>query len=274
LAHVGIVRRPRLLTLLARWQGVAARIKAGRHVLKPPLTPRTLVHALVHNPPRRDVKVTVPEGSNVWQTAGILAAAGICERDAFLAAVKGLEGRLFPDTYFFHPGAKPAQVARAMRARFDTVWAGLRREHPGPIPQGLSDEQALIMASLVEEEAQLAKERPVIARVFYNRLLRKMRLETDPTCVYGPDTYEEVPSPRRCKDPDNRWSTYVIHGLPPGPISSPGRASLEAAIAPSTREGDDRLLFFVARRDGRGGHHFSRTYDEHSRAVRQYLKGR
>lgn len=274
LSHIGVVKRPELLGLFARYTGQASRIKAGRHVVEPPLTPRQLLHILVDKAPRRDVLVTLPEGSNIWQVGDALAAAQVCGRDEFVRAAAGREGRLFPDSYFFNPGAAPQNVVKALTARFDEVWGELAKAHPKPHPAGLSDAAVLTLASLVEEEAQLASERPRIARVLYNRLAKGMRLETDPTCVYSEEAYAEVPSPRRCKDPDNRWSTYMIPGLPPSAISSPGRASLEAALAPSTSKDDAALLFFVAKRDGTGGHHFSRTYAEHSNAVNRYLKRR
>ncbi len=274
LHYIGIIRRPELFTLYARYKGLASKIKAGRHKLEPPLTPRGLLDILVNKAPRRDVKVTIPEGSNVWQVADLMEAAGVCGRGEFLEAVPGFEGRLFPDTYFFHPGAAPQWVIRALTNKFNEVWRSIGGDKPGPKAGGLAELGVLTLASLVEEEAQLAEERPRIARVFYNRLAKGMRLETDPTCVYAEATYTEVPSPKRCKDPANRWSTYVIPGLPPTPISSPGRASMQAALAPSSDKADAELLYFVARRDGTGGHHFSRTYAEHSKAVTRYLKGR
>ncbi len=274
LKYIGAIRRPEMLTLYARYKGDAGRIKAGKFVLEQPLTPRSLLDILVNSAPRRDVRVTIPEGSNIWQVADAMHSSGICDRRAFLLFAGNAEGRLFPDTYYFNPGAAAPTVMKAMSERFDAVWAELRKAHPGPLPAGLNSRGVLTIASLVEEEAQVAEERPRIARVFYNRLAKRMRLETDPTCVYGESTYKEVPSPKRCKDPDNRWSTYMIPGLPPGPISSPGKASLEAALAPSERKGDDKVLFFVAKRDGTGAHHFSQTYAEHSRAVDRYLKRR
>lgn len=271
----GLLDRPELLTLYARWAGLAGSVKAGRHLLETPVTPRSLVERLVRESPRRDRRVTLPEGSNVWQVADALAAAGLADRAAFLAAAEGHEGRLFPDTYDLDPGTPPERIVAVLRARFDAVWADLRRAHPeGPGGGGLSDDQLVTLASIVEEEARVADERPRIARVLHNRLAGKMRLQCDPTCVYGEATWREVPTPRRCHDPDSRWSTYVIDGLPPTPISSPGRASLLAALAPSDAAEDADVLYFVALRDGTGRHHFSRTLAEHTAAVDRHLKGR
>jgi len=278
LVDAGVVDRPEMFSLYARWRGQREAVQAGRHVFTPPATPRDVLARLVAGTPRQEVRVTLPEGSNVWQVAARLAATGACDERAFLKAAEGHEGRLFPDTYRFYPSTPAAEVVKLLTARFDEVWADVRAAHPVRVASlmathGLSVDDLVTLASMVEEEARVASERPRIARVFYNRLARGMRLETDPTCVYGEKTWHEVPSPARCKDPGNRYSTYVHAGVPPGPISSPGRASLEAVVAPSTAKADAGLLFFVARRDGTGAHHFSATYAEHGKAVRRYLKG-
>lgn len=274
LHHIGVVKRPELLSAYARFTGQAANIKAGLHILEPPLTPRSLLDALVNRAPRRDVKVTFAEGSNIWQVADELAEAGVCGRAEFLEVAAPFEGRLFPDTYYFHKESAPQWVVRALTGKFHEVYEELRKEHPGPYDGGLDDVGIVTLASLVEEEARVDDERPRIARVFFNRLAKGMRLQTDPTCVYSEKAYTQVPTPRHCKDPDNRWSTYVIEGLPPSPISSPGRASLLAAMAPSPAKEDRELLFFVAKQDGTGAHHFSSTFAEHSEAVELHLKRR
>ena len=276
LVEAGVVDRPEMFSLYARWRGEREAVKAGTHVLAPPVTPRGVLARLVAGTPRREARVTLPEGSNVWQVGRLLASAGVCDEPAFQAAAAGHEGRLFPDTYRFYPATPAAEVVRVLRERFDAIWAEVRAAHAASVEalsvaHGLSDDDLVTLASLVEEEAKVPAERPRIARVFYNRLARGMRLETDPSCVYGERTWHEVPSPARCKDPGNAYSTYVRDGLPPGPISSPGRASLEAAVAPSDSAGDGALLYFVARRDGTGAYAFSATLAEHGKAVRRYL---
>ena len=279
LAQEGVVDRPELFSLYARWREQRERVKAGTHVFTPPMTPRDVLDLLVAGTPRPEARVTVPEGSNVWQTARLFAAAEVCPEQAFLAAADGLEGRLFPDTYRFYPGTPATRVVERLHGRFRRVFAELLATHVARAADlkgehSLTDDDLLVLASLVEEEARLPAERPRIARVFYNRLARGMRLETDPTCVYGPITWQEVPSPARCRDPKNGYSTYVIDALPPGPISSPGRASLEAVLAPSDAPADAKLLYFVARRDGTGAHQFSASYAAHSQAVRRHLQRR
>jgi len=279
LTQAGVVDRPELFSLYARWRGQRERVQAGMHVFAPPMTPRDVLERLVAGTPRPEARVTVPEGSNIWQVARRMAAAGVCSEARFLEAAESLEGRLFPDTYRFYPNTPAAEVVEALHSRSRAVLSEVLATHQVSaaalkVTHSLSDDDLVTLASLVEEEARVADERPRIARVFYNRLARGMRLETDPTCVYGATTWQEVPSPARCKDPKNRYSTYVIDGLPPGPISSPGRASLEAVVSPSKRPEDADLLFFVARRDGSGAHHFSATLAEHSRAVRRYLQRR
>ncbi|CAN0576160.1 unnamed protein product [Laminaria digitata] len=130
----------------------------------------------------------------------------------------------------------------------------------------------VILASIVERETNHDPERDLVARVFLNRLERDMRLQTDPTCVYGEETYDKIPSPTYCKNPLNRYSTYIIDGLPPGPISNPGLASLKASLIPANSDDARRYLFFVAKRDGSGAHHFTRTFAEHREAIKKYLK--
>lgn len=278
LDDAGVIARPEIFKLYARYRKLREQVKAGRYVFAPPVSPEGVLAQLVEGAPPPERRVTLPEGSNRWQMAKRLADAGVCPEDGFLEASRNLEGQLFPDTYRFRPNSPPSKVVGLLNARFKEVFGELLEAHGAQDAElkrslGLAEQQLVVLASLVEEEAQVPEERSRIARVFFNRLQRGMRLETDPTCVFGPETWQEVPSPQRCRDPANAYSTYVIEGLPPGPISSPGRASLKAAMVPSSRAGDEKLLYFVAMRDGSGRHSFSETYERHRRAVNHYLKG-
>jgi UPF0755 protein len=215
-----------------------------------------------------------------------LESVNLVTRNAFLDAARSselltelnvsadsFEGYLFPDTYRFSRNTGAEAIIRRMNARFEEVYQELQSTNPAAEDvQDFSKHQIVTLASLIEKETRATHERPLISRVFLNRLEKKMKLQTDPTCVYGEETYREVPHPRYCRDRLNRYSTYVIDGLPPGPIASPGRASLKAALQPDTSPEAKTYLFFVARRDGSGAHHFTRTYDEHKKLVKKYLK--
>jgi len=271
----GVVRDPLVFELYGRYVGVGSRLKAGTYAVDLGQTPRELLEALEAGTLPPEIRVTLPEGFNRWQIADLLSERGLVDRDAFLTRIErdDLEGRLFPDTYRFRPEAGVDAVVAALTARFGAVMEAVLAQVPAAQRPKTDAErrELLVLASLVEKEARTARDRRLVARVFHNRLARGMKLQTDPTCVYDARWYREVPHPRYCKDPANRYSTYVIDGLPPGPIANPGRDALAATLTPATGDKSAKLLFFVARRDGSGEHHFSETYAEHQRAVRRYL---
>ncbi|MEZ4460441.1 MAG: endolytic transglycosylase MltG [bacterium] len=284
-----VVRKPVYFDLWARRTGLPERVKAGRYTFVGPLALDTLAESLSKGGEADEVTVTIPEGLTIFHIADRLDEAAIVSRSEFLRAAKdtslledhgitaeSLEGYLFPDTYRFRLGASAAEIAQRMVARHFEVWNALLAQHPDAIQKaasrGLSPGDVVTLASLIERESGAKAERAVISRVFLNRIDKKMKLQTDPTCVYGEDTYKAIPHPKYCKDPLNRYSTYVIDGLPPGPIANPGRSSLEAALMPSESPEDFKYLFFVAKRDGTGRHHFTQTFEEHRKAVRKFLK--
>lgn len=290
LADQGVVTNPRYFDVWARSVGLPADVKAGTYIFEGPIMLPDLDTRLREGGAVEDVEMTIPEGYTIFHIADRVDAIGLANRDAFLDAARdgallaeldvpgeSFEGYLFPDTYRFRQGATPTEIIGKMHARFEQVWGELRQQHPEAL-DALATDHALrmhdvvILASIIERETNYDPERDVIARVFLNRLERDIRLQTDPTCVYGEETYREVPHPRFCKDKLNRYSTYVIDGFPPGPISNPGRASLAAALTPATSEASASYIFFCAKRDGSGAHHFSATYKEHLRAVKKFLK--
>lgn len=274
-----------------RQNGLAERVRAGTILLEGPVTLEELAAALRQGGTADEVQITFPEGLTIFHMADRVEAAGLAERGDFLRlardperfdiegeGVETLEGYLYPDTYRFSQGSSAQHIIERMVRRWRETSEPLFEEHQEAFQQ-LADEYELTrhdivtLASLIERETGVTDERDLISRVFYNRLDLGMRLQTDPTCVYGENTYADIPTPAHCRDPLNRYSTYVITGLPPGPIANPGRASLEAALNPSDLEEAHEYLFFVARRDGSGSHYFSRTYDEHRRAIQRYLIG-
>ncbi len=283
-----LISRPWYFRALARQEGVDRRVQPGTYRVPARTSPRGLLALLGGGGEDDQVRLVVPEGFNIFQLADRLEALGLANRERFLARVRdpelmarygvtgdSLEGHLFPDTYLFRQGTSVDDLIDRMIQRHREIWAALLQEAgPGRLQalqatHGLSERDLLTLASLIEREAIVDAERPIIARVFYNRLARPMRLQTDPTCVYSEARYLEKPHPRSCKDPANRYSTYVIDGLPPGPIANPGRASLRAALWPSERPVHKNLYYFVARNDGTGRHAFSASYEDHLKATKE-----
>jgi len=280
LEEKGLVRPAWALTWWLRLGGAAGRIQAGEYRFDPPVTPVDVVRRLVEGRTRL-VRVTIPEGLTLWETADVLAGAGIAPRDDLLAAFRDpapvrrldpratdLEGYLFPETYRFEPGWPADRVARELVTTFRRTFVEPHREEIEA--SGMSLREIVTVASLVEKETARDDERPLVAAVYLRRLARGMRLQCDPTIVYAKKL--EGKWDGRIHRRDLRWdhpyNTYVHSGLPPGPIASPGLASLLAVLHPR----DEGYLYFVARGDGT--HVFSRTFREHLAAVRRYQKPR
>lgn len=272
LAADGVLAEGETFWILGRLLGKDRVIQAGTYRLDKPLTPLEILDKLA----RGDVvflDMVFIEGTTFRQWLARLAAqprvrqtlAG--KTDAQLRALFGteqpLEGWFFPDTYRFAPGTSDVDILKAahaaMKKRLADAWAAREAGTPLKTPY-----EALILASIIEKETGLAAERPTIAAVFLNRLRRGMRLQTDPTVIYGMG--ESFDGNIRKKDltADTRWNTYTRDGLPPTPIAMPGGASLKAAVNPAPAD----YLYFVARGDG--SHEFTRTLEEHNRAVAKF----
>lgn len=271
-ARQNMIRDPLVMEWYGRLTGKGQKIQAGYFEIDLSMTPRQLLDQLISGCLVSQIRLTVPEGFNRWQVADLLEEKGLARRDAFLKRVEDekLEGKLFPDTYFFNKNASLDKIVGRLTARFDSVFQALIA---GRNLDADEERDLLILASLVEKEARTDRDRGLCARVFYNRLAKGMKLQTDPTCVYSEQLYKSRANPSTCRDQKNLYSTYVISGLPPGPISNPGLASLKAALDPPSGPDVDRLIYFVAKRDGSGEHFFSETYEEHQKAVNRYLKG-
>lgn len=275
-----IVADPDLLRSYLRYLGLDRRIEAGGYRLQGAMTLAEVASALRDARPP-ELVFTVPEGWRREQIADSLAAAGFgFSAEDFLrateqmeaippglatgAALPSLEGFLFPDTYRLAPETSAGGLALAMVENFDRrVDPGLRTEIEA---QGLGLVEAVILASIVEREAVLAEERPLIASVFLNRLDRGMRLEADPTVQYAvgraaDGVWWKTPLSLTDLQIDSPYNTYLYPGLPPAPICSPGLPSLEAVARPAESD----YLYFRAACDGSGRHVFSRTLEEHVR---------
>jgi len=273
--QAGVKANPILLYEWFRWSGQARKIRAGSYEVERGVTPRTLLNKMVRGD---EVMATVRliEGWTFKQFRAELArapdlkqtTAAMSETDVMAAiGAPGIaaEGRFYPDTYAFSKGASDLAVLkrayRAMKQQIDLAWA----ERPPNTPLRSADE-ALTLASIVEKETGAAKDRGLVAGVFNNRLRIGMPLQTDPTVIYG--LGDRFDGNLRKKDllADTPYNTYTRAGLPPTPISMPGRASLLAAVKPDAT----KALYFVARGDGSS--QFSESLTDHNRAVNQYQR--
>lgn len=271
LEEAGLVRFPLLFSWTARATGVAGSLKAGRYRFASDASWFEILEALERGVVVT-VPLTVPEGFSARQVADRVAAFSAAEPERVRALVEDtalaaaldlpgptLEGYLFPDTYRFAESLPPEDVIRAMADRYRAWWTPERRERLDSLR--LSERELVTLASIVEKEARVAEERPVIAGVYWNRLRRGMLLQADPTVQYALGEpkdrllYRDIEAVA-----DHPYNTYTQPGLPPGPIASPGGASLDAALSPA----DVPFLFFVARPDG--SHVFTRTDREHVNA--------
>jgi UPF0755 protein len=274
----GIIRSRMMFTLVARVMGGAEKVQVGKYVIQSGISNADLFSMLRSGRGNQLIQVTVPEGSRIRAQARIFARmlgidsskyAGLAFDPAWARSLGidggGLEGYLLPDTYDFYWEQDEREIQRrqvdAFLKFFDDTLRDRCREY------GWSVRQAVTFASIVEGEAVLDEERPIISGVYHNRIRKGMYLDADPTIQYilegGPRrlTYADLKT-------ENAYNTYLHKGLPPGPINNPGKSSLHAALYP---EGNG-YLYFVA--NGRGGHWFTRTYDEHLHYVRLYKRGR
>ncbi len=272
-----MIRDARAMNWLARLQERAGRLHVGEYEVSPTMTPDEILDMITTGKVKLH-SVTVPEGLRATEIAVRLEEAGLADADAFIEAVMdpvlvesmgfketSLEGYLFPDTYRMAKGLPAREVARAFVDQFMRVWAELA---PLAEERGLSMHEVVTLASIVEKETGAPSERPLIAAVFLNRLEKGMRLETDPTVIYGIEDFDGNLKKKHLLDASNPYNTYKIRGLPPGPIASPGADALRAVLSPA----DSSYLYFVSRNDGT--HYFSETYREHVNAVNRYQKRR
>ena len=276
LASRGLMRRARYLVWYARWRG-DSKVLAGRYRIDAGMTPPAFLDRLQ----RGEViqyALTLPEGIRFSELMADLAAHRAIDHrlrgqspEAIMERLghpgQAAEGRFLPETYFFPAGTTDLAFLRRAYAAMRSVLAEEWRARAPGLPYRSRDE-ALVMASIIEKEAARAEERPIIAGVFVRRLRRHMRLQSDPTVIYGLGDRYTGRLRRRDLRADTPYNTYRHHGLPPTPIAMPGRAAIHAALHPAA----GKALYFVARGDGR--HVFSDDLRSHERAVRRYRLGR
>jgi UPF0755 protein len=247
---------------MAQLTGQAGRLKAGEYEF-PKSTAMRDVMALIASGKSITYKISIPEGFTSEMAVARVNANEVLEGPP--AAVPP-EGSIMPDTYVFRRGMTKQKLVEDMQTAqarlLEELWAARK-----PVAVIATPEQAVILASIVEKETGVAAERPIIASVFINRLEKGMRLQSDPTIIYGIVGGKgrlDRQLTRTDIDTTTPYNTYRINGLPPGPIANPGRAALEAVLNPQ----DTEHLYFVA--DGTGGHAFAATLEEHNRNVRKW----
>jgi UPF0755 protein len=281
LAEQGVVTDERLFVFYLREMKAAPKLRAGEFRFWTDQSPSEVLEVLISGV-EVGYSVTLPPGLRIAEMAARVEAAGrgsaaryielAGSADYIAAANLGidpqpttLEGLLLPDTYSFPRDAGADAVVAAQLAAFKTVWDARRRARAAEL--GMSPYEVVTLASIVEKETGLASERPLIGGVFHNRLRIGMRLESDPTIIYGLKNYDGNIRKSDIRRP-HPWNTYVIPALPPTPIAGPGTAAIDGVLWPT----ETKALFFVAMGDG--SHYFSATYAEHSRAVNRYQRRR
>ena len=275
LLAAGLVRHPLPIVLWARLSGQDRRVGWGEYTFHSPVRPVDVVARLAGLPDPVH-QVTIPEGLTVAESVTLLATHDLGSEESFRCVLEdprflysldlppeGAEGYLFPDTYTFPRSMSAERVLKMLIDRFHEQFDDALIERARTL--GLSEHEAVTIASLIEEETSRAEERRIVSAVFHNRLRRGMRLQSDPTVLYG-----RLAGDRRITRRDLRTATphntYVIQGLPPTPIANPGRASLQAAVEPAPVD----YLYFVAKGDGT--HQFSTTLSAHQAAVRRHQR--
>lgn len=265
--------------IYAKFKGDLTNIRVGEYELSPVMTPGKILQ-IISSGKSIQRTFTIPEGENIYEIASILERKGLANKQELLdlfrnpklvsrllgEELSSLEGYLFPETYSYTKYTTPRQIVEMMVRRFLQVWSEVPFQE-----SSLSRHQVVTLASVVEKETGAPEERPVIASVFHNRLRKKMRLQSDPTILYG-ILFQTGSMKKNIQKKDilakTPYNTYAIPALPAGPIANPGREALEAVLRP----GKTDFLYFVSRNDGT--HVFSKTYKQHNKAVREYQLNR
>lgn len=277
LEEEGLLSHPQVFRLLGRILGKSASLQAGTYRVSAPITPLELLDKLAAGDVL-PIEIAFVEGTTLRQWLAQMRAhphvrstlEGLTEgeiRTALGIRESALEGLFFPDTYRLLAGTSDAEILKRayaeMSRRLSQAWEG--RDPSLPLASAY---QALVLASIIEKETGKAAERRTIASVFVNRLRKGMRLQADPTVIYGLGARFDGNLRKRDLLAETSWNTYTRDGLPPTPIAMPGAASIAAAMNPETTD----YLYFVGRGDG--SHQFSRTLEEHNRAVARYQLGK
>ena len=277
LGEAGFIKDPIKFKLLALIKRYDTKIKAGEYALSSSMPPAVILDIMVRGKTYLH-KITIPEGYNLHQIAAVMSDAGFgAEEDIIKKTTdpsfvgnqgieaESLEGYLYPDTYYF---PKDESVEDIVSATVERLWAVFKPEWKERAKElGFSIHQIITLASIIEKETGVKHERELISSVFHNRLKKGMRLETDPTVIYGIKNFNGNIT-RKHLSTKTPYNTYQIEGLPPGPIASPGYDSIKASLYPA----ETRYIFFVSKNDGT--HYFSVNLKEHNKAVNKYQRSR
>jgi len=275
LANRKLLNEPSAFVLYTYLQGKQNRIQAGEYQFSPSIPPWKILESLT-NGTAILYTVTIPEGYRITEIAELFETKGLASKESFIAETRNqelldalqissggsLEGYLYPDTYKFPKSAGAKKIVKTLVDTFKE-----RVQKPELMQQAkagkLTFHEVVTLASLIEKETGLGTERKLISSVFHNRLVKKMRLQTDPTVIYAMSNFD---GNIRKKDLsiDSPYNTYKHFGLPPGPIASPGLDSIRAAVEPEHSD----FLYFVSRKNG--SHQFSTNYKDHLRAIQKY----
>ncbi len=275
LSKEGLIRNKTIFLIIGRMSGLERKIRAGYYSIHGSMSPLDLLRKL-RSGQIVEYEVVIIEGDSLREIGEKLAEKGIIKKDDFMKLsvnkeflasfnieAPSFEGYLFPDTYRIPKGAEPKEVIGIMINRMREKYSGELRARTEEL--GFSEREVLTLASIIEKEAKVDEERPLISAVYHNRLKKNIPLQADPTCIYGIKRFGEEITERDLKR-KTPYNTYIIKGLPPGPIASPGIRSIKAALYPANVP----YIFFVSNNDGT--HRFSVTPKEHQVAVEIYRK--
>jgi UPF0755 protein len=274
LQQEGIIRYRGYFEIFGRLQGITRSVRVGYYGLGSHMSMWEVLDAF-----RRgriiEYEVVIPEGYNLYQIGWTLSTTPlIADPDEFIAWAKNreftrslgveadtLEGYLFPDTYYLPKGIIVEDIVKRMVQRYKAVFTPDYQKRADEL--GMTEHQVVTLASIVEKEAKVVSERKLIAAVYHNRLKKRMKLQADPTAVYGMKAWVTKVTKEDLKR-RTPYNTYLHRGLPPGPIANPGQGAILATLYPESVD----YLFFVAQGDG--SHYFSNDYDEHEKAIGRY----
>ena len=268
LSNENKIKSPLLIKIYSKLTNLNLEVVPGNHTLEQSMSLKEMAEVLKETSNANTVTITIPEGFTIDDIAVRVSENGICTKDEFLSAVKNyplpsyvkddpdkrynLEGFLFPDTYNFDAGVKPEYIIETMIKRFEEIWS---KVSTGFNIKSEDIEKVITVASIIEKEARVDKDRPLVASVIYNRLAQDMPLQIDATVIYAHGYYIENVRNRHLAI-ESKYNTYLHDGLPVGPICNPGVASIEAALNPAKTD----YLFYLLASDNE--HYFTNNYDD------------